>query len=542
MTKRRSILSEAIAAGQFEQATQKITRFFATKLGTKRFYAYPTPEQVVSGGQRLVGIRYFAVLGGEYISFRMNWGQSGVKMSSGLKSVDYWPADYGASQKSKKDDGTKVKRSSSVVRLTFTEEASLVQTLPMIVDLLKNKFESVGKGEITYIEESVKLSLKPTMVPAFDDVKRFLCEEVVISGDLRDTVDAVIQAFKDGKAESAQYKEGGSKMYGPGWFKTVKTIIANYDILGKEGRVVTVNLDVAKTLRAGDVMELMGSGGGMVRGKIGAAPAETVVSASMTADELEKMSYSAQLESLKSGVKLLLSGASNALFIVGRGGTGKTQNVEDELAAAGLKDGSGYTVVKGSASTAGLYRIMFQNRNGILLFDDSDGALADQDSRNLFKAAADTKPVRKLSWQKGGGSYIDADDYDEEEDGDKLPRSFEFKGKIIFISNLSFNKLDPDGALRTRAFVIPIDPVDQDMIDFMRQISMAVKLDVNYVLGKKERDEVVDLIAARVSTVDSTKSKLLNLRMLIRALNTRAGIEMSGGTRQEWVNFVTRFI
>jgi hypothetical protein len=80
------------------------------------------------------------------------------------------------------------------------------------------------------------------------------------------------------------------------------------------------------------------------------------------------------------------------------------------------------------------------------------------------------------------------------------------------------------------------------MIDFMRQISMAVKLDVNYVLGKKERDEVVDLIAARVSTVDSTKSKLLNLRMLIRALNTRAGIEMSGGTRQEWVNFVTRFI
>ena len=185
---------------------------------------------------------------------------------------------------------------------------------------------------------------------------------------------------------------------------------------------------------------------------------------------------------------------------------------------------------------------MYQNRNGILLFDDSDGALADQDSRNLFKAAADTKPVRKLSWQKGGGGYIDADDYDEEEDGDKLPRSFEFKGKIIFISNLSFNKLDPDGALRTRAFVIPIDPVDQDMIDFMRQISMAVKLDVNYVLGKKERDEVVDLIAARVSTVDSTKSKLLNLRMLIRALNTRAGIEMSGGTRQEWVNFVTRFI
>jgi hypothetical protein len=236
------------------------------------------------------------------------------------------------------------------------------------------------------------------------------------------------------------------------------------------------------------------------------------------------------------------------LFVTANGvvhhNTGKTQNVEDELAAAGLKDGEGYTVFKGSASTAGLYRAFFQNRNGILFFDDADGALADQDSRNLFKAASDTKKVRKLSWQKAGGGYVDPEDFDfdNEEEQDKLPRSFEFKGKIIFISNLSMNKLDPDGALRTRGYIIPVDPTDQDMIDFMRKIADNIPLDVNYVLDTKDRNEVVDIIASKIQGVDTIKSKILNLRMLVKALNIRAGIESAGGSKQEWVNFVQRFI
>lgn len=221
--------------------------------------------------------------------------------------------------------------------------------------------------------------------------------------------------------------------------------------------------------------------------------------------------------------------------------TGKTQTVEDMLHAAGKEDGNGFFKITGSATPAGIYRILFQHRKDILLFDDSDGAVADQDGRNLFKAASDTKKKRKLSWQKGGKNYVDPDDYnwDEEGDQDELPRSFDFEGKIIFISNLPLSKLDPDGALRTRGFIINVDPTDQEMLDFMKKIATKIPLDVDYKLGERERHEVIDVIASRVK--DAKTSKTVNLRMLVRGLNTRAGIEMSGGSAEEWKKFVKFF-
>jgi hypothetical protein len=549
MTGKTSI-TEAVSNGQFGAARNSIAKFFKKSLGTPRFYAYPTPEIVTSGGEKLVGIRYFAVIDSSYVSFRLNWEVStGIKVSAGLKSVDYWGADFGASEKSKKTDGSGKKPTSNVRRLTLSDPSqSLVKSLPMISDLIKNGFQSDTK-EIAYIEESVKLSMNTAKPVPFEIARQFLGEEVVAVGSLNDTVKKVIAAFRNGKTDSMQYSEGGgAKTYGPGWLKTVKAIRAIYpNIMVKDGRKFVVDTDVAAELNAQEVLEYLTSGNksSVVTGTISRAPAETSTDTyGVTEDSLEKLSYTAQLESLRTGIKLLLSGATNSIFVAGRGGTGKTQNVEDELAAAGLKDGDGYTVFKGSASTAGLYRAFFQNRNGILFFDDADGALADQDSRNLFKAASDTKKVRKLSWQKAGGGYVDPEDFDfdNEEEQDKLPRSFEFKGKIIFISNLSMNKLDPDGALRTRGYIIPVDPTDQDMIDFMRKIADNIPLDVNYVLDTKDRNEVVDIIASKIQGVDTIKSKILNLRMLVKALNIRAGIESAGGSKQEWVNFVQRFI
>ena len=221
--------------------------------------------------------------------------------------------------------------------------------------------------------------------------------------------------------------------------------------------------------------------------------------------------------------------------------TGKTQTVEDMLHAAGKQDGNGFYKITGSATPAGIYRLLFQHRKDILLFDDSDSALNDQDGRNLFKAASDTKKKRKLSWQKGGKNYVDPDDYnwDEEGEQDELPRSFDFEGKIIFISNLPLSKLDPDGALRTRGYIINVDPTDQEMLDFMKKIATKIPLDVDYKLSEQERHEVIDVIASRVK--DAKTSKTVNLRMMVRGLNTRAGIEMSGGSAEEWKKFVRFF-
>lgn len=225
--------------------------------------------------------------------------------------------------------------------------------------------------------------------------------------------------------------------------------------------------------------------------------------------------------------------------------THNTETVERMLADAGKSDGEGYVKITGSASAPGIYRLLFQHKRDILLFDDSDSALTDMTSRNLFKAASDTKKVRKIAWMKGGMNYVDPVDYHGDEDGgddgehdygDTLPRYFDFTGKIIFISNLPLEKLDPDGALRTRGYVISIDPTNEEMYDFMIKIANYIKLDVDYTLSLAQRIEVVEILKTR-----KVASKTVNLRSLVRGLNTRAGVESQGGTEVEWKKFVKTF-
>lgn len=216
--------------------------------------------------------------------------------------------------------------------------------------------------------------------------------------------------------------------------------------------------------------------------------------------------------------------------------TGKTQTVEDELAKRGLTDGEGYFKITGSASTAGIYRILYEHRKDIILFDDSDGALADQDSRNLFKAASDTKKVRKISWMKASKNYVDPADMEDGEsaDPDKLPRYFDFTGKIIFISNLGINKLDPDGALRTRGFVVVIDPTDEEVYKFMSKIVTKIHLDVDYTLTPAQGQEVIDILKGR-----KLREGSVNLRSLVRGLNTMAAMLREGSN--DYARMILRY-
>lgn len=199
--------------------------------------------------------------------------------------------------------------------------------------------------------------------------------------------------------------------------------------------------------------------------------------------------------------------------------TGKTQTVERVLHSHGLTDGNGYFKNTGSASAAGVYTLLYHNRNNIILFDDSDGALADQDARNLIKAATDTKKIRKMVWNKKSSFIFDPEQDDpeaHEDDLDMAPKYFDFKGRIIFISNLPLNKLDPDGALRTRAFVINVDPTDQEMFEYMEKILHDIKLEEGLSLTKQEREDVLGVVKT------SRRKGDVSLRKLVRALNLAA--------------------
>ena len=236
-------------------------------------------------------------------------------------------------------------------------------------------------------------------------------------------------------------------------------------------------------------------------------------------DPANRVSFSDSLDHLKGLVQGLIKGSFNALFVAGKGGTGKTQTVEDTLEEAGLRDGDGYFKNTGTASAVGIYSLLFKHRKDIILFDDSDGALADQDARNLIKAATDTKKIRKLVWNKKSSNMFDPDveDVDDlEEDDDRIPKHFNFEGRIIFISNLPLNKLDPDKALRTRAFVISINPTPDEIIERMEEILFKIPLEDGLSLSKKERVEVLDTVKG------GKRKEEISLRTLVRALNLAA--------------------
>jgi hypothetical protein len=245
--------------------------------------------------------------------------------------------------------------------------------------------------------------------------------------------------------------------------------------------------------------------------------------------EPDRITFSDSLDHLASLTDGLIKGAFNALFVAGRGGTGKTQTVEDTLSKAGLSDGAGYFKITGSASPIGIYAALYKNRDGIVLFDDCDGALESQDGRNIIKAATDTKKTRKIAWsKKSSGMYdpdsepaptkkkseedAEGDDDADEIDDDRLPRHFTFTGRVIFISNLPINKLDPDGALRTRAFLISIDPTPEEIFQRMEEIVNHIRLESGD-LSIKERKNVLDVVKS------SRRANDASLRTLVRALN-----------------------
>lgn len=233
----------------------------------------------------------------------------------------------------------------------------------------------------------------------------------------------------------------------------------------------------------------------------------------------DRITFSDSLEHLEGLVTALVKGSTNALFVAGRGGTGKTQTVEDTLAEHGLSDGNGFFKITGSASPIGMYSALYKNRNGIILFDDCDGALESQDGRNIIKAATDTKKIRKIAWSKKSSGMYDPDSREEpaegEEEDDDLPKYFDFKGRVIFISNLPLNKLDPDGALRTRAFIISIDPTPEEIFDRMGEILNDIKVEGGS-LSAKERQNVLAVVKT------SRRAKDASLRTLVRALNLAA--------------------
>jgi hypothetical protein len=125
--------------------------------------------------------------------------------------------------------------------------------------------------------------------------------------------------------------------------------------------------------------------------------------------------------------------------------------------------------------------------------------LKDTISLNLLKGALDSYSKRIISWR--------ADIKDED-----LPTSFEFKGRVVFISNMSSSQLDQ--AIISRSMSVDVTMTSVQKVERMRFLVKEKDFMPDFDLVAK--NDALNLIA---SLVDSVKE--LSLRTLIQVTKIR---------------------
>ena len=198
--------------------------------------------------------------------------------------------------------------------------------------------------------------------------------------------------------------------------------------------------------------------------------------------------------------KMVGKGIQPSLVITGSAGTGKTHLVKQTLTELGLDESTDFVHFKGRATAAGLFVTLYENSDKIVVLDDCDSVFKDADAGNILKVALDSYDIRKIS-------YLTTKPL-KDEFGEHLPRTFEFTGKIIFISNIAQSSLDE--AIRSRSFVADVDLTKAQMFERVEQLMDKMESQIPQA-AKEQAVEIMRELEAEFAGVD------INLRSFIKA-------------------------
>ena len=208
-----------------------------------------------------------------------------------------------------------------------------------------------------------------------------------------------------------------------------------------------------------------------------------------------------------------IDGVVRGMVVTGPPGVGKSCGVEavleknslfDKLAGNKLR----FEVIKGASSAIGLYKVLYQNadKNNVLVLDDCDTVLYDETSLNLLKAALDSSKKRKLSWNTDSALLR----------REGIPDTFEFKGSVIFITNLKFDKVrgkikDHLDAIMSRCHYLDLTmDTTREKVLRCKQIVQDGMLN-EYQFTKDEEAEVMDFMVD-----NKDKMREISLRMVTK--------------------------
>jgi hypothetical protein len=196
--------------------------------------------------------------------------------------------------------------------------------------------------------------------------------------------------------------------------------------------------------------------------------------------------------------KAAIAGDIRAMIVTGPPGVGKSYGVEYQLEKAGLFDVMGnrkvkYEVIKGAMTPIGLYCTLYKHSDpkNVLVFDDCDSILLDDIALNILKAALDSGKKRRIHWNSDSAMLR----------REGVPDCFDFKGSVIFITNLKFENLkskklqDHLEALQSRCHFLDLTlNTTRDKILRIRQIFRKGDLFQDYDFTPEQGEEIVQFM------------------------------------------------
>lgn len=225
-----------------------------------------------------------------------------------------------------------------------------------------------------------------------------------------------------------------------------------------------------------------------------------------------------RFEILDEMTQMSVDGDIRGMVVTGPPGVGKSFGVETVIRKNALFDKLGgnvsrFGIEKGAATAIGIYKLLYRysDANNVLVLDDCDSALADEISLNLLKAALDSSKKRKISWNSESAALR----------REGIPDSFEFKGSVIFITNLKFDKVrgkvkDHLDAIMSRCHYLDLTMSStREKILRCRQIVQDGMLE-EHGFSPVEAMEVVDFVAD-----NKDRMREISLRMIGKIADLR---------------------
>ena len=239
------------------------------------------------------------------------------------------------------------------------------------------------------------------------------------------------------------------------------------------------------------------------------------VQADAQSDDERMAEIAERFDILHDMTKAATAGDIRAMIVSGPPGVGKSFGVEQEIEKATLLDQIAgrrlrAEVVKGSATALGLYQALYKysDENCVLVFDDCDTILFDDVALNLLKGALDSGKSRRISWLAESRVLKD----------EGIPNSFNFKGSVIFITNLKFDKMksqklkDHLDALQSRCHYLDLTlDTMRDKLLRIKQIAKTGALFQDMDISEAGTDEIIQFM-------DKNQNRLreMSLRMAIK--------------------------